>query len=58
MSQFRVRDLAELLAGFVSLLAGMFFLEDSPLLGVLVVLGGMAFLLRSTTRLCKATDEN
>lgn len=49
----RARALAELLAGFVSLLAGMFLLRERPLVGVLAMLGGMAFLLRSTARLCK-----
>lgn len=56
MSQ--VRECAGLLVGFVSLLAGMFLLGERPLLGVLVMLGSMAFLLRSTARLCKANDEN
>ena len=54
----QLRELAELLAGFVSLLAGMFLLGERPLLDVLMMLGGMAFLLRSTARLCKASDEN
>jgi hypothetical protein len=56
MSQ--VRERARLLGGFVSLLAGMFLLGERPLLGALVMLGSMAFLLRSTARLCKANDEN
>ena len=56
MSQ--VREYAQLLGGFVSLLAGMFLLAERPLLGALVMLGSMAFLLRSTARLCKANDEN
>jgi hypothetical protein len=56
MSQ--LREWAELLAVFVSLLAGMLLLGERPLLGVLVMLGGMAFLLRSTVKLCKASDEN
>jgi hypothetical protein len=53
MAQFRTRGLAELLAGFVSLLAGMFLLGEYPLFGVLAILGSMAFLLRSTAKLCK-----
>lgn len=43
-----------LLAGFVSLMAGMFQLAEHPLLGVLMTLGSMACLLSSTARLCKA----
>jgi hypothetical protein len=43
-----------LLAGFVSLMAGMFQLAEHPLLGVLMMLGSMACLLCSTARLCKA----
>jgi hypothetical protein len=43
-----------LLAGFVSLMAGMFQLAEHPLLGVLMMLGSMAGLLCSTARLCKA----
>ncbi len=58
MRQFRVPELAGLFAGFVSLVAGMFLLEEQPLLGVLVILGGMAFVLRSTARFCKASNEN
>ena len=54
MRQFRARVVAELLAGFVSLLVGMFLLAELPLFGVLLILGGMAFLLGSTARLCKA----
>ena len=54
MRQFRGRKVADLLAGFVSLLAGMFLLAERPLFSVLVMLGGMAFLLGSTARLCKA----
>ena len=53
MAQFRTRELAELLAGFVSLLAGMFLLGEYPLFGVLAILGSMAFLLHSTAKLCK-----
>ncbi len=51
-------ECAQLLGGFVSLLAGMFLLGERPLLGALVMLGSMAFPLRSTARLCKANDEN
>lgn len=53
MRLFRTRVLAELFAGFVSLLAGMFLLGEHPLFGVLAMLGGMALLLRSTAKLCK-----
>ena len=58
MRQFPVRELAELFAGFASLVAGMFLLEEQPLWGVLVILGGMAFALRSTARFCKASNED
>jgi len=52
MRPFRIRVV--LLAGFVSLIAGMFQLADHPLLGVLMMLASMAGLLDSTDRLCKA----
>ena len=51
MRALRVR--VALLAGFVSLMAGMFQLAEHPLLGVLMMLGSMACLLCSTARLCK-----
>jgi len=52
MRPFRIRVV--LLAGFVSLIAGMFQLAEHPLLGVLMMLASMAGLLDSTDRLCKA----
>jgi len=52
MRALRVR--VALLAGFVSLIAGMFQLAGHPLLGVLMMLGSMACLFCSTARLCKA----
>jgi len=52
MRALRVR--VALPAGFVSLMAGMFQLAEHPLLGVLMMLGSMAYLLCSTARLCNA----
>ena len=52
MRPLRVRVV--LLAGFVSLIAGMLQLAEHPLVGVLMMLGSMACLLCSTARLCKA----
>ena len=58
MRQVPVRELAGLFAGCASLVAGMFLLEEQPLWGVLIILGGMAFVLRSTARFCKASNED
>jgi hypothetical protein len=38
--------------GLAGLLAGLFALGANPLPGVVIVLGGMAFLLNSTAKLC------
>jgi len=50
----RLRDFLELLAAFGGLLVGLLLLGTHPLLGVLVVLGSMALLLRSVASLCGA----
>ena len=46
----KVGECAQLLGGFVSLLAGMFLLGERPLLGALVMLGSMAWLSFSVPR--------
>lgn len=51
--RFHSRETVELFAAMVVLVAGMFLLEDRPVIGVLAALGGMALLLRTTAKICK-----
>jgi len=51
---FRLERFLEVLAAFGGLLGGLFLLGTDPILGVLVMLGSMALLLRSVASLCGA----
>jgi hypothetical protein len=51
---FHLRELLAILAAYGGLLGGLLLLAVYPLLGVLLVLGSMALLLRSVASLCGA----
>jgi hypothetical protein len=54
MNVSRALQVLGLLAGFGGLLAGLLLLEREPLLGVLAMLGAMAFLLGTLANLAMA----
>ncbi len=51
---FHLRDLLAILAAYGGLLGGLLLLAVYPLVGVLLVLGSMALLLRSVASFCGA----
>lgn len=51
---FRLRDLLAILVAYGGLLGGLLLLGADSLVGVLLVLGSMALLLRSVASLCGA----
>jgi hypothetical protein len=54
---FHLRDLLASLGAYGGLLGGLLLLGTDPLVGVLLVLGSMALLLRSVGSLCGAQTE-
>ena len=54
---FHLRDLLAALAAYVGLLGGLLLLGADPFVGVLLVLGSMALLLRSVASLCGAQTD-
>lgn len=53
-NSFHLRDLLAALAAYSGLLGGLLLLAADPFVGVLLVLGSMALLLRSVASLCRA----
>jgi hypothetical protein len=53
-TSFHLRDLLATLAAYGGLLGGLLILRAYPLVGVLLLLGSMALLLRSVASLCGA----
>jgi len=51
---FHLKELLAILAAYGGLLGGLLLLAAYPLVGVLLVLGSMALLLRSVASLCGA----
>ena len=56
MSRRKVISLGVLLVGYSALIAGLFALAYQPLIGVLMVLGGMALSICSAVELLRASD--
>jgi hypothetical protein len=54
---FHLRDLLASLGAYGGLLGGLLLLGADPFVGVLLVLGSMALLLRSVASLCGAQTE-
>lgn len=54
MNSFRLKDMLATLGAYGGLLGGLLLLTSFPLVGVLIVLGAMALLLKSVANLCEA----